>query len=93
MTTYGGGVNSGQMIDWDVAISTGVRWVRPGPQVSLADARTVVAELRELAVAVAEPVHQVTEREFGGSGGGIRLRLYRPEAAGPRVRQGRGPRR
>jgi len=36
------------MIDWDVAISTGVRWVRPGPQVSLADARGVVAELREL---------------------------------------------
>ena len=48
------------MIDWDVAISTGVRWVRPGPQVSLADARAVVAELRELAAAVAEPVHQVT---------------------------------
>ena len=48
------------MIDWDVAISTGVRWVRPGPQVSLADARAVVGELRELAVAVAEPVHQVT---------------------------------
>ncbi|HEY1344590.1 MAG TPA: zinc-dependent metalloprotease [Streptosporangiaceae bacterium] len=48
------------MIDWDVAISTGVRWVRPGPQVSLADARAVVAELRELAATVAEPVHQVT---------------------------------
>ncbi len=60
VSTYGGGVNSGQMIDWDVAISTGVRWVRPGPQVSLADARAVVAELRELAVAVAEPVHEVT---------------------------------
>src|SRR5207247_6128635 len=59
-STYRGGVNSGQMIDWDVAISTGVRWVRPGPQVSLADARAVVAELRELAVAVAEPVHEVT---------------------------------
>ncbi|HXZ73075.1 MAG TPA: zinc-dependent metalloprotease, partial [Streptosporangiaceae bacterium] len=48
------------MIDWDIAISTGVRWVRPGPQVSLADARAVVAELRELAATVAEPVHQVT---------------------------------
>lgn len=48
------------MIDWDIAISTGVRWVRPGPQVSLAEARTVVAELRELAVAVAEPVQRVT---------------------------------
>jgi coenzyme F420 biosynthesis associated uncharacterized protein len=48
------------MIDWDVAISTGVRWVRPGPQVSLAEARGAVAELRELALTVAEPVHQVT---------------------------------
>src|SRR5262249_46230577 len=59
-STYGGGVSSGQMIDWDVAISTGVRWVRPGPQVSLADARAVVEELRGLAATVAEPVHEVT---------------------------------
>ena len=44
------------MIDWDVAISTGVRWARPGPQVSLGEARAVVAELRELADAVSEPV-------------------------------------
>ncbi len=51
---------SGQMIDWDLAISTGVRWVRPGPQVSLAEAREVVAELHELAAVVAEPVRQVT---------------------------------
>jgi coenzyme F420 biosynthesis associated uncharacterized protein len=49
-----------QMIDWDLAISTGVRWVRPGPQVSLAEARSVVAELHELAAVVAEPVRQVT---------------------------------
>src|SRR6266700_2779812 len=48
------------MIDWDLAISTGVRWVRPGPQVSLAEARGVVSELHELAAAVAEPVRQVT---------------------------------
>jgi len=48
------------MIDWDVATTTGVRWVRPGPQVSLAEARAVVTELRELAVTVAEPVQQVT---------------------------------
>jgi coenzyme F420 biosynthesis associated uncharacterized protein len=48
------------MIDWQVATSTGVRWVRPGPQVSLAEARKVVAELRQLAAAVAEPVHAVT---------------------------------
>ncbi|MDR0345144.1 MAG: zinc-dependent metalloprotease [Nocardiopsaceae bacterium] len=48
------------MIDWDVAVSTGVRWVRPGPQVSLAEARGVVAELRELAGTVAGPVRDVT---------------------------------
>ncbi len=48
------------MIDWDVAISTGTRWARPGPQVSLAEARAVVAELRALASTVAEPVQAVT---------------------------------
>ena len=48
------------MIDWDVAISTGIRWVRPGPPVSLTEARSVVAELRELAAAVADPVQQLT---------------------------------
>jgi len=49
-----------QMIDWQVATSTGVRWVRPGPQVSMAEARKVVAELRQLAAAVAEPVRALT---------------------------------
>ena len=48
------------MIDWQVATSTAVRWVRPGPQVSMADARKVVAELRQLADAVAEPVRELT---------------------------------
>ena len=27
------------MIDWNVATSTGVRWARPGPVVSMAEAR------------------------------------------------------
>jgi putative hydrolase len=48
------------MIDWEVAVKTGIRWARPGPQVSLSDARRTVAELRELAQAVAEPVQEVT---------------------------------
>ena len=48
------------MIDWDVAVSTGVRWARPGPQVSLAEARQTVAELRELAMQVERPVREVT---------------------------------
>jgi coenzyme F420 biosynthesis associated uncharacterized protein len=48
------------MIDWDVAVSTGVRFARPGPQVSLAEARQTVAELRELSAAVERPVREVT---------------------------------
>ncbi|HEY2640684.1 MAG TPA: zinc-dependent metalloprotease, partial [Streptosporangiaceae bacterium] len=48
------------MIDWQVATSTGVRWVRPGPQVSMTEARKVVAELRQLAAVVAEPVRELT---------------------------------
>jgi coenzyme F420 biosynthesis associated uncharacterized protein len=59
-TTYGGEMSSGQMIDWDVAVATGVRWARPGPQVGLAEARRAVAELHDLADVVREPVRQVT---------------------------------
>jgi coenzyme F420 biosynthesis associated uncharacterized protein len=61
--------SSPQMIDWDVAIATGVRWVRPGPQVSMADARRAVSELRDLADAVREPVRELTG-------------LHSPEVAG-----------
>jgi coenzyme F420 biosynthesis associated uncharacterized protein len=49
------------MIDWDLAVSTGVRFARPGPQVSLAEARQTVAELRELSIAVERPVREVTK--------------------------------
>jgi coenzyme F420 biosynthesis associated uncharacterized protein len=48
------------MIDWNVATSTGVRWARPGPVVSMAEARKVVAELRRLADSVQEPVRELT---------------------------------
>ena len=61
--TYGGRVSSQQMIDWDVATSTGIRWVRPGPEISRSEARKVVAELRELAAAAAGPVREVTGME------------------------------
>ncbi len=59
------------MIDWNVAISTGVRWVRPGPQISMADARQVVAELRQLADAVQEPVREVTMLPGWRDGGDV----------------------
>src|SRR3984957_17028486 len=48
------------MIDWQAATNAGVRWVRPGPQVTMSEARKVVAELRQLADAVAEPVRELT---------------------------------
>src|SRR6266567_4660165 len=69
--TYGGGVSSSQMIDWNVAASTASRWVRPGPQVGLTEARKVVAELREQAAAVAEPVRDVTGLPGDGDGGKV----------------------
>jgi coenzyme F420 biosynthesis associated uncharacterized protein len=56
------------MIDWDLAISTGTRWARPGPQVSLAEARRTVAELRDLAVTVQLPVYEVTGLSPAGDG-------------------------
>jgi coenzyme F420 biosynthesis associated uncharacterized protein len=35
-----------EMVDWDLAVSTAKRFVRPGPEVSGDEARDVVAELR-----------------------------------------------
>jgi coenzyme F420 biosynthesis associated uncharacterized protein len=62
-------MSSPQMIDWDVATATGVRWVRPGPQISMTDARRAVSELRDLADAVQDPVRELTG-------------LHSPETAG-----------
>jgi coenzyme F420 biosynthesis associated uncharacterized protein len=56
------------MIDWDVAISTGTRWARPGPQVSLAEARRTVSELRDLAGTVQQPVFEVTGMSAASDG-------------------------
>ncbi len=37
------------MVDWDLAVSTGTRLVRPGPQVTHEEARQAVSDLREYA--------------------------------------------
>jgi coenzyme F420 biosynthesis associated uncharacterized protein len=42
MTSIGGV----EMVDWNLAVATATRFVRPGPDVSREDAREVVAELR-----------------------------------------------
>jgi len=59
------------MIDWDLAISTGARFARQGPQVSLADARAAVAELRGLTSVVQQPVRDVTGLTSQGAVGPV----------------------
>jgi coenzyme F420 biosynthesis associated uncharacterized protein len=59
------------MIDWDMAISTGVRFARQGPQVSLTEARAVVAELRGLTAVVQQPVRDLTGLTSRGSIGPV----------------------
>jgi coenzyme F420 biosynthesis associated uncharacterized protein len=59
------------MIDWELAISTGVRFARQGPNVSLAEARAVVAELRGLTAVVQQPVRDVTGLVSQGSAGPV----------------------
>jgi coenzyme F420 biosynthesis associated uncharacterized protein len=59
------------MIDWDVAISTGTRFARQGPQVSLSEARAVVAELRGLTAVVQQPVRDLTRLASQGEIGPV----------------------
>jgi coenzyme F420 biosynthesis associated uncharacterized protein len=53
-----------QMIDWNTAVQTGIRLVRPGPQVTQQEANQAVAELQELS-----RVAQHHVREFTGMDG------------------------
>ncbi|MGH3310431.1 MAG: zinc-dependent metalloprotease [Streptomyces sp.] len=56
MTSLGGV----EMVDWNLAVTTATRLVRPGPEVSREDARAVVAELRRHATASEEHVREFT---------------------------------
>lgn len=56
MTSLGGV----EMVDWNLAVTTATRLVRPGPEISREDARAVVAELREHAKASEEHVRGFT---------------------------------
>jgi coenzyme F420 biosynthesis associated uncharacterized protein len=49
-----------QLVDWDLAVATGVRLVRPGPPVTPEQAREVVADLRLHAVAAQRHVRDYT---------------------------------
>jgi coenzyme F420 biosynthesis associated uncharacterized protein len=59
MTSIGGAASS-QMVDWNLAVATATRLVRPGPDVSRDEARAVVAELRRHAKASEEHVRGFT---------------------------------
>ncbi|MEW1549334.1 zinc-dependent metalloprotease [Streptomyces tsukubensis] len=56
MTRIGGT----EMVDWNLAVATATRFVRPGPDVSKDEARAVVAELRRHAKASEEHVRGFT---------------------------------
>ncbi|GGZ23416.1 zinc-dependent metalloprotease [Streptomyces nitrosporeus] len=56
MTRIGGA----EMVDWNLAVATATRFVRPGPEISREEARAVVAELRRHARASEEHVRSYT---------------------------------
>jgi coenzyme F420 biosynthesis associated uncharacterized protein len=66
MTSIGGAASSG-MIDWNLAVATATRFVRPGPEVSRDEARAVVAELRKHAKASEEHVRGFTRLGEAGT--------------------------
>jgi coenzyme F420 biosynthesis associated uncharacterized protein len=56
----GTGWAAGGMVDWDLAVATGSRLVRPGPAVSREEAQRVVAGLRRFAEQAQGHVREVT---------------------------------
>jgi coenzyme F420 biosynthesis associated uncharacterized protein len=57
MTSFGGA----EMVDWNLAVATATRLVRPGPGVSRDEARAVVSELRRHAEASERHVREFTD--------------------------------
>ncbi|MET7934733.1 zinc-dependent metalloprotease [Streptomyces sp. NPDC005322] len=62
MTSIGGM----EMVDWNLAVATATRLVRPGPDVSRDEARAVVAELRRHAKSSEEHVRSFTRMAVSG---------------------------
>ncbi|MFC0601944.1 zinc-dependent metalloprotease [Streptomyces palmae] len=63
MTSIGGA----EMVDWNLAVATATRLVRPGPEVSREEARAVVAELRRHAGSAEEHVRAFTRMAPAGA--------------------------
>ncbi|MFD3871194.1 zinc-dependent metalloprotease [Streptomyces sp. NPDC058623] len=66
MTSTGGA----EMVDWNLAVATATRLVRPGPEVSRDEARAVVAELRRHARTSEQHVRDYTRMLEGLPDGG-----------------------
>lgn len=69
------------MVDWNLAVATATRLVRPGPQVSRDEARKVVAELREHARTAEGAVREFTRMRstsLGADGAAPVLVVDRP---------------
>jgi coenzyme F420 biosynthesis associated uncharacterized protein len=54
------------MVDWDLAVATGTRLVRPGPQIPRAEAHAAVAELRACAAVAQDHVRAYTGLDARG---------------------------
>ncbi|MFD5735453.1 zinc-dependent metalloprotease [Streptomyces sioyaensis] len=65
MTSIGGT----EMVDWNLAVATATRFVRPGPEVSRDEARAIVAELRKHAKASEAHVRAFTRLAQPGATG------------------------
>jgi coenzyme F420 biosynthesis associated uncharacterized protein len=68
-----GSGDSRDMVDWDLAVATATRLVRPGPNVSRDDAHRAVADLRELAVVAQEEVRKFTGLDASAGSDGVAI--------------------
>jgi coenzyme F420 biosynthesis associated uncharacterized protein len=69
-------IDGAEMVDWNLAVATATRLVRPGPEVSRDEARAVVSELRRHAKSSEEHVRSFTR--MYGAGGGPEAHEYGP---------------
>jgi coenzyme F420 biosynthesis associated uncharacterized protein len=61
-------IGGAEMVDWNLAVATATRFVRPGPEVSRDEAREVVAELRRHAKSSEAHVRSFTRMFDEGDG-------------------------
>ena len=71
-------MNSSAMVDWDLAVTTATRLVRPGPSVSPEEARSAVADLRRYAEQAERHVRDYTGLEAPSADGAAVAVIDRP---------------